>query len=180
MAKTDYHRLGDEFRKLLTDEQNAQWAQGKFMYDNDLSSDGQLQRFGKEVEREPSTLKKRREVYVQFRDRFPDGPPVGLAFGVLKELIRIPDPDWRDQFLNEHPHATISQAEKAVNEELIRQRRTRVPRAKLSDYALVGGVKVDVTVRDSSRGELVITGAGKVGNASLDELTGDWRVSFTL
>jgi hypothetical protein len=183
VAKTDYHQLGEEFKKLLKDEQNAQWEQGRFLYENDLSSDGQLQRFGQEVNRVPASLKKYREVYVQFRDRYPQGPPVELAWGVLKELTRVNDPDWRDRFLSEHPQAKRDAAEKAVNGWLISQRRSRSPRSKLSDYALVDNVKVDVTVRDGCRGEIVITGIsddGKVGSATLDDVTGDWRVSFTL
>lgn len=180
----DYDTLARQFSKLLEQEQKSQWLQGKFLHDHDLVSDGQLQRLGQIVNRTAATLRRYREVYVQFREMFPAGPPIELPYGVLSQLVRIPDPEWREKFLVNHPTPGVNAAERAVNSKLLEDRKGRGPRFNVTGNIIMSGegctqvVRVDGRLQGDGTGDLVIDGITQAQVEGPD-INGKFRLVFS-
>lgn len=180
----DYDGLARQFSKILEQEQKSQWLQGKFLHDHDLVSDGQLQRLGQIVNRTVATLKRYREVYVQFREMFPAGPPVELPHGVLSQLVRIPDPEWREKFLANNPTATVNAAERAANSRILEDRKGRGPRFSVTRNLILTGegcsqtVRVDGRLQADGTGDLVIDGITQAQVEGPD-INGKFRLVFS-
>lgn len=174
-ARLDVKKVGAEVKDLLRKVDAAQWVIGDYLIDAGVTSSGQFARVAKEAGVEPGTLENYRQVSAEFP---PERRNTALAWGVFKQLSRIHDEQWQDNFLKSHPRVTTSATEVAVAAEM-RNRHPGGPRSrnKETDRAVAGNLTVDVEDRtDRGTGRVEITGFTGDAKLSYNETTGAWEV----
>lgn len=176
----DIEKIADGLRPLLRVEAESRFAIGDYLIENNHLRPSEMKRLAALVHREKSTL----ESYLKVSTVFPESRRVpGLAWGVFKQLSRVEDEEWQDEFLVANPGATTSKTERAVNAKLSAsgagEKRSR---SRVSDRAWVPGVDVDVTVfgDNLSSGTLTLSGDVEKAELAFSEVHGQWRLEFTL
>jgi hypothetical protein len=166
----DYKALAPELEQMFRSIDKMQWEIGKWLADHQIVSDGQRQRMADLIGRQPKTLKTYYEIYVNFRERWPEGRPEYISHGVLEQLNRIGDENAenaRDEFLSRYSASTArptsTDAEKFVNARIAEKRGTRSQRQRESCPVTVGGVRFIISVDDDGSGLIKISGASRIG-----------------
>lgn len=174
----DIEKIAEGLRPLLQAEAESRFAIGDYLIDVGPLRPSELAELAQLVHREKSTL----ETYLRVSTVFPDSRRrYGLAWGVFKQLARIADEEWQDKFLADHPNATGSATERAVNAKLTADRgSTEQGRRRSSGRAWVPGVEVDVTLDDQTNGRIVLNGDIDKAAVVYSEVHGKWTVEFTL
>jgi len=176
----DIEMIAQGLRPLLKVEAESRFAIGDYLIENNHLRPSEMKRLAAMVNREKPTL----ETYLKVSTMFPESRRnYSLAWGVFKQLARVEDEEWQDEFLREHPTATTTASERAVNAKLTAHRSTekRSPH-RISDRAWVPGVEVDVAVFGDSlaSGMLTLTGAIEKAELVFSEIHGQWRLEFAL
>jgi hypothetical protein len=177
----DIEKIAQGLRPLLKAESESRFAIGDYLIENNHLRPSEMKRLAAMVSREKSTL----EQYLKVSTVFPQSRRnLSLAWGVFKQLARVEDEDWQDQYLADNSSATTSATEKAVNAKLMgdRKRMDGKSRSQYSDRAWVPGVEFNATIfgDDLKRGRLTIDGDVEDASLMFDSVLGQWVVSFTL
>lgn len=173
----DYQELATKYEGMFQSIDKMQWEIGKSLYEDGIVSDGQRQKLGKLIGRDPKTLKIYYEVYVNFHERWPDGRPDTITHGVLEQLLRLADEALRDAFFERYAQPTKAQAEQYVNQHLYPQGR-KPPRQTESTSVMLGGVTFSMSVSAAGSGRVEITGASKVGDVKPSLQEGSWTFDY--
>ena len=177
----DIEMIAQGLRPLLKVEAESRFAIGDYLIENNHLRPSEMKRLAAMVSREKSTL----ETYLKVSTVFPEQRrKYDLAWGVFKQLARIEDEDWQNQYLSDNPASTTTAAEKAVNARIMADRRKIDGRARgrYSDRAWVPGVEANITVfgDDLQRGQIVLDAAIDKAELVFSEVLGQWTVNFTL
>lgn len=177
----DIEKIAQGLRPLLKVEAQSRFAIGDYLIENNHLRPSEMKRLAAMVSREKSTL----ETYLKVSTVFPDKRRTyDLAWGVFKQLTRVEDEDWQDQYLSENPSSTTAAAERAVNAKLMgdRKKTDGKARGRYSDRAWVPGVEANITVfgDDLQRGQIVLDAAIDKAELVFSEVLGQWTVNFTL
>jgi hypothetical protein len=178
----DIEKIASGLRPLLKAESESRFAIGDYLIENNHLRPSEMKRLAELVNREKSTL----ETYLKVSTVFPPSRRrLDLAWGVFKQLARVEDERWQDDYLAESAHATTSATERAVNAKLLADRRGpdgRVNKGRYSDRAWVPGVEASLTVfgEHLTVGEVVLDGLIEKAELVYSEVHGQWRVNFTL
>jgi hypothetical protein len=176
----DIEQIASGLRPLLRAEAESRFAIGDYLIENNHLRPSEMKRLAELVSREKSTL----EAYLKVSTVFPPSRRnYKVAWGVFKQLSRVEDEEWQDEYLAQHPGATTTPTERAVNAKLLADRGTdKRPRQRWSDRAWVPGVDVDVAVFGEKLASGMLTLNGDLEKAELvfSEVHGQWRVEFTL
>ena len=177
----DLEGIAEGLRPLLAHEVAAKWEIGDYLIKNNHLSPGQMKRLAQLVKREQSTLEAYKKVSATFLPSRRH-PELDLAWGVFKQLARVNDEEWQDDYIRFNPNTTSHQAEKAANARLIKDKPSRPPRQKYTDRASVPGVEVDleVTGNDLAYGQAVLSGNIQKAELVFSKAHDKWRVDFTL
>jgi hypothetical protein len=176
-SNPDYETLASEFEEMFKSIDKMQWDIGKRLYECGIVSDGQRQKLGQRIGRNPKTLKIYYEVYVNFHERWPDGRPGNISHGVLEELLRLADETLRDAFFERYAQPTVAQAEQYVNQHLHPHGR-KSPRQTESTSVMIGGVVFSISATAAGSGRVEITGASKVGEVKPSLQEGSWTFDY--
>lgn len=173
----DYQALASKYDGMFRNIDRMQWDIGKSLYEDGIVSDGQRQRLGDLIGREPKTLKTYYEVYVNFHERWPLGRPENVSHGVLEQLNRLSDEKLRDEFFQKYAKPTRALAETFVNLHTITKGK-RDPRKAESTSVTVGGVVFAISVNAAGSGRIEISGASKVGDTQVSLQGNTWIVDY--
>lgn len=174
----DYEALAPKYTGMFRTIDKMQWDIGKSLYEDGIVSDGQRQRLGDKIGREPKTLKTYYEVYVNFHERWPEGRPENISHGVLEQLNRLSDEKLVDEFLKRYENSTPTRtmAEQYVNQCLVKG--TRTHRSRETTSVTVGGVVFKISLDEEGMGDITVVGASKVGQPAPSMRDGAWRIEF--
>lgn len=177
VTEPDFGAIATGLRPLLDAAVKAQWQVGDFLVNCGALAPGHFQRLAgmlKGCGESAASLR----TYYNVALTFPPSRRGDLAWGVYKQLARIEDETWQNEFLADHPHATGGEAERAVNAKLATRSGKRSPRNKTSDRAIALDVTADLSVyADNGTFTLELLG---VGDAEMALVGGKWIVSGRL
>lgn len=177
MHEPDINAIADGLRPLLTAATRAQWQVGDYLVANGPLASGHFQRLAGKVKGCGESAQML-QAYYNVALTFPQGRRGDLAWGVYKQLARVHDEAWQDQFLADHPQATGGDAERAVNAHLAVRTGKRSPRNKTSDRAVALDVTADLSVY-SDNGTFTLELLG-IADAEMALVGGKWIVSGRL
>lgn len=186
MPKTSIDAFVPEFQELFATIHRSQWAIGRRLIERGIMSDTDRTALGKKLSPAVGlgTMNKYAKVYTEFSQKYPDGPQ-DVAFGVFAELTRVSDVQWRDNFLKQHPKATVTFTERAVNKKLLEDRQGRGPRFNATAAMVLASegahqvIRADGRLQGDGTGDILFDGISRAQLVGPD-LNGKYRLEFAV
>lgn len=171
--------LISKYKGLFRSIEKAQWEIGKNLHEDEIVSDEAREELGEQIGRTAKTLRVYYEVYVNFKDRYPEGRPEGLNHGILEELLRV-RPAARNEFLDKNSTPMKAQVVSFVDSVLAvkpLKPGVRSKRQTSTENVTVEGVRFKVS-DDGETGTVTIFGVSSVDTASKTS-AGNWVLEYT-